>query len=331
MAKKHKITFHYYDDYGDSTAVIADYVRYIKDDSHKYFSSQKLSDWSTHDLCGGGCRPEDVDDTMCHGYCNSLACNYDNGHCEIDEREGLCYNGDTSIADDSLEVCSMYKSKSCCTNMDDIRVIEERFKEFDTGACSVDKDCLDNIKAALCAYCSPDNKEFIRSATVYYCSHFSEVIYSTCKDSYFYEGGRCVAFKDLFKNEASFIQQFGLVSSNDDNCFNDLLVDPFPVWKIVVICVAAVLAVAIIVVVIVIVVVIRKKKKKQVADANLKTVDQAVVIDNGVGMVPLSPSLAYGDPAQMQTVDLGQQQSQQQSTDIFSNPESDVTYVQAFQ
>ena len=133
--------------------------------------------WPEHDYCGtGGCDKSLLSDGMCHSFCTTMACNYDNGYCEAPQGETkFCYNNQQKIVDNSFEVCPMYKTASCCTNMEDVRIISEKIREIERGSCGVDPDCMKNIKAAFCAYCSPDNNRFMRNGTARYCSHFSEV------------------------------------------------------------------------------------------------------------------------------------------------------------
>jgi len=327
---KHKISFSYYNEVVPMSSIMVDYLRFIRDTSLK--ENSHFVDWPTHDYCGGGCDSYLLRDGQCHLFCATMACNYDNGNCEIPQNdERFCYNRQLPVSGEFDNVCSMYKTETCCTNMADLRIISDKIIAIEKN-CKVESDCLKNIKAAFCAYCSPKNNRFMRNGTAYYCPHFSKTIYDTCKNSFFMKGGKCLPLDEVYPSHEEFLDIFGLLAS-DDYCFNDLSVEPFPIWAIAVIVVGGVLIIAAIVVVIVIVV--RKKKAEAPSESNLVTVDQGVyMVDDGSGvnMVAVTPSGQYIPPlsSDMRT-NTQQTTPTQPHVDEFSNPDSDVTLVQAFQ
>ena len=105
-----------------------------------------------------------------------------------------------------------------------------------------------------------------------------------------------------------------------------------PIWVYIVIAVGGALIVAAVVVIIVVVVHKRNVKKNTPKSSDLQTIGQSVyMVDDGVNMMALNSSVSYVPPASTDMQSGAQPAPAQQYSDMFSNPESDVTMVQAFQ
>ena len=104
-----------------------------------------------------------------------------------------------------------------------------------------------------------------------------------------------------------------------------------PLWVYIIIGIVAFLVIVAVVVVIIIVV-MKHKAKQTPKSSDLVTVDQSVyMVDDGVNMVALDSSIQYAPPASTDMQQGVQPAPVQSQSDMFSNPESDVTMVQAFQ
>jgi len=230
---EHTIDIKFYmEESRDVSAVLLDFLRFIKDNNLKGNSNNII--WPSYSFCGGGCRTDLLDDAKCHEQCNILLCNYDNSKCEhLSSKK--CYNYQAPISLPKEEVCSEYYGSSCCTNSYDLSVIRKRLRSYKTSGCQISDHCAANIEKAVCAYCSPDNNKFIRNGTIYFSKSFQDALYASCKDSHILVGGTCKQVQSFYGSDA-FISLFGDVTEDSEHCFSSIAYDPTQETIIIICC-----------------------------------------------------------------------------------------------
>jgi len=268
----------YIDRPGDKGSMVVDHLRFIQDTTLK-------NNWPEFAQLGesfhGACPEKLLEDGSCHPKCNVIQYNYSNDACKSASNErGKCYNSETPLESRYFFMCTDYRESSCCSTFD-LFLIWEKFYNL-TNSCEMSDHCRDNIEKAVCAYCSPNNKNFITNGFIQFSNYFRDGLYSSCKSSSVNNNGTCVKIGTAFSNADLFIQLFGNAAEYG---FNDLAFDSSSTGLAIGLSIAGVFLVAAVVVIVFLVLRYSKKNDKKsgvVEIGDEEKIDGIVILLNGV-------------------------------------------------
>jgi len=290
---RHNIRFLMYQYPQGGSHFEVDLIRLIRDDGlgDKDWTP---GNWSHGEQCSIGCN--DPDDNACDPLCSNVMCGFDNGQCEEkkylimqpDESKKACYSLQSPRKVVTTAVCPNYDDETCCIFAEELEFVKKQQRTVATQCGGIDKECQSALNRIFCAACSPRSADFYHGAKLSICPDFADEVFDACANSPFLNAqGICENAGMIYKNTASFIEQFGDISS--DACFDGMDTEPEDyLWKMIAVGASGVVFIVIIILAIVIPCCIHKKnKKKQQNNGGGITISMASLDGNNMTLVPL--------------------------------------------